>query len=141
MIRARASVTATIAGTTTLAVTAAAGMLVASTANAAVIPAPEAYQLHCSGCHGPDGSGDDRIVPSLREIGPLMLVDGGREYLARVPGVAQAPLPSDELATLLNYILRQFAGVESPVPFTAEEIARLRASPLRDPIAGRPRTP
>ncbi len=113
---------------------------IAPNAAQAEIPASEAYQLHCSGCHGPDGRGDDRIVPSLREIGPLMHVEGGREYLARVPGVAQAPLPSDELATLLNYILLEMAGVESLVPFTEDEIASLRTSPLRDPVAQRPQT-
>jgi len=107
----------------------------------AEIPSAEAYQLHCSGCHRPDGSGDVRVVPSLRELAPLLDVPGGRAYLVRVPGVAQAPLDSAELAPLLNYVLREIARAESFVPFTESEVESLRRSPLRDPVAARPTIP
>lgn len=107
----------------------------------AEVPPAEAYQLHCSGCHRPDGSGDGRVVPSLRELGPLLDVPGGRDYLVRVPGVAQAPLASAELAPLLNYVLREMAGAGSFAPFTESEVESLRRAPLRDPVAERPTIP
>jgi len=118
----------------------AASAMLASGARAE-IPSSEAYQLHCSGCHRPDGSGDARIVPSLRALAPLLEVPGGRDYLVRVPGVAQAPLASAELAPLLNYVLREIAGAQSFVPFTESEVESLRRRPLRDPAAERPAIP
>ncbi len=105
------------------------------------VPVAESYELHCSGCHRLDGSGVPGVVPSLRKIGPLVQLEGGRAYLASVPGVAQAPLPSDELAALLNYVLAELARAEGFDAFTAEEIEAGRATPLRDPLAVRPGTP
>ncbi len=102
------------------------------------VPVREAYALHCSGCHGTDGRGDGRIVPSLHEIGPLLEAEGGRAYLVRVPGVAQAPLPSDALATLLNFVLREMAETDPVTPYTAAEVEALRGHPLRDPRGERP---
>ncbi len=102
------------------------------------VPVVESYRLHCSGCHGPDGSGVGGTVPSLREIGPLVHAEGGRAYLTRVPGVAQAPLPSDELAALLNFVLTELAGAEGFDAFTADEVEAGRARPLRDPLSARP---
>jgi mono/diheme cytochrome c family protein len=101
-------------------------------------PVLEAYRLHCSGCHGSDGSGEAGIVPSLRKLGPLLDVEGGRDYLVRVPGVAQAPLDNVELAALLNFVLKEMAGVNSFIPFSEGEIESLRRFPLRDPAAVRP---
>ena len=43
--------------------------------------------------HGLDGTEIPDFVPSLRELAGLLDKKGGRAYLARVPGVAQAPLP------------------------------------------------
>jgi hypothetical protein len=65
-------------------------------------------------------------------------VSGGREYLARVPGVATAPLTDAELAELLNWILPTFDGSHlSPSfkPFTAAEVSVLRRRPLRTEAA------
>jgi mono/diheme cytochrome c family protein len=106
-------------------------------------PAAELYRLHCSGCHGADGrgvtgDGGDTVVPSLRAIGPFASTVEGRRYLVRVPGVAQAPLGSAELATLLNYVLTRLAGETGLVPFTAAEMEAGRRAPLRDPLAARP---
>lgn len=103
-------------------------------------PADEQYRLHCSGCHGPDGRGDPRVVPSLRAIGPFAATLEGRRYLVRVPGVAQAPLPSAELAGLLNYVLAELAEASGFEPFTAAEVEAGRQAPLRDPLAMRPAT-
>lgn len=114
-------------------------VLVAASLGSAEPGPAEAYQLHCSGCHGVDGRGDERIIPSLHGLAPLLSAPGGREYLARVPGVAQAPLPSAELAVLLNWVLQTFSGATGIEPYRAQEIEVLRRRPLRDPVAARPR--
>ena len=73
----------------------------------------------------------------MREIGPLLLSNAGRAYLARVPGVAQAPMGNQELAALLNWVLAEIAGIV-PVPaYSPKEVGTLRAKPLRDPLAAR----
>ncbi|MEL0209685.1 MAG: cytochrome C, partial [Novosphingobium sp.] len=51
------------------------------------------YMLKCQGCHRPDGSGDDRSNPPMRNIvARFLAVPGGREFLGRVPGVATVDL-------------------------------------------------
>ena len=63
-----------------------------------------------------------------------MTVPGGREYLGRVPGVATSPLGNADLAELMNWMFWRFDAAHLPadfMPFTAEEIGRLRAHPLR----------
>ena len=59
---------------------------------------------------------------------------GGREYLGRVPGVATSPLSNADLAELVNWMLWRFDRQNLPAtfePYTAAEIGRLRAQPLR----------
>jgi mono/diheme cytochrome c family protein len=102
-------------------------------------PIEEAYVLHCSGCHGRDGTGIPDLVPSLRELAGLLDHDEGRAYLVRVPGVAQAPLPDRELAALLNWVMEQFSGVRNFAPYTSDEIGHWRSQPLRDPLKSRPK--
>lgn len=75
------------------------------------------------------------MAPDLREIGGLLQSKAGREYLARVPGVAQAPLDDEGLAQLLNWVLVELAHTPPNPPYTANEIRALRARPLRDPRA------
>ena len=116
-----------------------AGFVVAATTAAfAEIPVREAFQLHCSGCHGPDGHGKAGFVPDLRELGPLLGVPGGREYLVRVPGVAQAPVDSAALARLLDFVVSEMAGVDDLEAFAPEEVEALRKRPLLDPVGSRP---
>jgi len=94
------------------------------------------FVLNCAGCHKFDGSGSQR-VPALSQTGRVLATPGGRQYLARVPGVAQAPLSDARLAALLNWLLAEFGG-GAPAPlYTAAEVAALRAAPLRDPMAAR----
>ena len=51
------------------------------------------YILHCQGCHLPDGSGVQDSVPSMNGyVGNFLKVNGGREYLIRVPGSAYSDL-------------------------------------------------
>ncbi len=92
------------------------------------------YQLQCMGCHLADGSGQPGRVPSIRRT--LVLFSGspeGRDYVARVPGVAQSPLSSEDTAALLNWMARNLSDLKPPPGFTdysAAEIQNLRTRPL-----------
>ena len=109
----------------------------ADAADAPLAEAPEDYTLHCSACHGLDGAGTPGLVPTLHGVGDLLDTPGGRSYLARVPGVAQAPLSDARLARLLNWVLKRFSAVQPEPLYTAAEVGALRASPLRDPASAR----
>jgi cytochrome c553 len=113
-----------------------------STAPAANLPgvsnpqrAWQNWTLNCQGCHRPDGSGSDKTAPALAgTVAKFLSVPGGRDYLGRVPGVATSPLSNADLADLMNWMFERFDKEHVPqnfVPFTAEEIGRLRAVPLR----------
>ena len=94
------------------------------------------YVINCQGCHRADGSGTPDSVPALAgSVGRFLRVPGGREYLARVPGVAQAPLDDAATAGVLNWLLRRFDPTALPprfAPYTADEVGRLRRTPLID---------
>ena len=98
--------------------------------------APINYMLHCQGCHLADGSGKPGSVPSLVDsIGRFALVPGGREYLVRVPGSSQAPLSDEELARVLNYMIRSFGPADVAAdfrPFDAVEVTQVRSPPLSE---------
>ena len=95
--------------------------------------------LHCMGCHLADGSGGPPAVPDVRnEMGCLLAVDGGREYLVQIPGAAQAPISDAELAAVVNYMLETFSAGTLPAafaPLTPEQVARWRDGWLPD-VAG-----
>jgi mono/diheme cytochrome c family protein len=101
------------------------------------------YLLHCGGCHLPDGRGVPPEVPSLRnELGKLIQIPGGRDYLVRVPGASQAPISDRELAQVLNYVLREFNRETLSTDFTplgAEEVSKSRPHILADPLKYRAR--
>lgn len=66
-------------------------------------------------------------------VSQFLSVEGGREYLGRVPGVAFAPLSDADLAALLNWSLATFDPQHLPAdfrPYTAAEVGRLRGAPL-----------
>jgi len=92
--------------------------------------------LQCQGCHLADGSGAPGSVPSLRDlVGRFLAVEGGREFLVRVPGSSQSALDDDRLAAVLNWLIREFdpsSATEGFVPFDAAEVARVRRPPLTD---------
>jgi hypothetical protein len=95
------------------------------------------FVLHCAGCHAMDGSGNNAAgVPNLRgSIGYFMRVDGGREYLAQVPGSSQSPLSDKETADLLNWMVKEFDTKElpsRPKAYSAEEVKQLRRHPPAD---------
>jgi len=99
------------------------------------------YLLHCSGCHRPDGSGSSPEVPTLRgPVGELVASPEGRAYVARVPEVAQSPLDNDDLARLLNWVLKEFNADTLPDrfrPLDGQEVGAARASVLADPLRAR----
>ena len=109
--------------------------------------APSAYDqatwnrwaLNCQGCHRPNGGGTPGGAPPMRGVvGSFLRVEGGRAYLTQVPGVATAPLRDEELAQLLNYVLRRFDGAGLPddfKPYTAAEVAAGRRTLLRTDAA------
>ncbi len=92
------------------------------------------YVLHCQGCHQAAGSGLAGAVPALKgSVSRIVAAPGGREYVTRVPGVAQSQLDDAAVARLLNWIVVYFDSEHLPAdfrPFTAEEIAAGRRSPL-----------
>jgi cytochrome c551/c552 len=109
--------------------------LAASPATAVSGPALD-YTLECAGCHRGDGTGTPGSVPALRDsVARFLAVPGGRDYLARVPGAAQAPLDDAALAAVLNWMLDHFDAAHVPAgfaPYTATEVGPLRAHPLVD---------
>jgi mono/diheme cytochrome c family protein len=94
----------------------------------------EDYARECQGCHRADGLTDERVVPPLRNFaGYFTHTAEGREYLIRVPGVAQAALDDARLASLVNWLLETYSRdelVPGFVPYTAEEVGPLRAQML-----------
>ena len=93
------------------------------------------YQIYCQGCHTPDGSGA-RAVPQLKDfVGYFLDFPQGREYLVRVPGSAIAALNDNDLAEVLNWIVREFGAnsVSQPfAPYTGFEVAEPRKRPLNE---------
>ncbi len=98
------------------------------------------YLLHCAGCHIADGRGAPPEVPPLRSMARLAAMPNGRDYLARVPEVAQAPLPNARLANLLNWAVQEFSRDTSAAgfrPLSAKEVGDARARILKDPLRAR----
>jgi hypothetical protein len=92
------------------------------------------YQLHCMGCHLADGSGQPGRVPSIRRSLVLFSASPeGRDFVVRVPGVAQSPLSSEDTAALLNWMVRNLSDTKVPPGFqdySASEVQNLRNRPL-----------
>lgn len=96
------------------------------------------YLLHCGGCHLEQGQGMPPEIPDLRlDVGRFAATPQGRAYLVGVPGVAQSPLTDAGLAGVLNWMLATFYPEATVAPFSVDEIATLRAQPLRDPLKRR----
>ena len=95
------------------------------------------YLLHCSGCHQQDGSGSaDNGIPNMKDrVGHFLRLAEGRAFLVQVPGTAQSSLGDGETAELLNWMVVALSPTAVPanlLPYTRDEVARLRASPLND---------
>lgn len=93
------------------------------------------YMVNCQGCHLPDGRGMPGAVPTMKGfVANFLTVPGGREYLARVPGVANSTLNDEDLAALMNWLIPEM-GPHLTVefkPYTALEISKLRRMRLQD---------
>ncbi len=79
------------------------------------------YMLYCMGCHGSEARGvPGKIPPLTGSLARFMSTPEGRDYVLRVPGAANSALA-----------MRYSAAEERPpAPFTAEEVARVRRTPL-----------
>lgn len=91
------------------------------------------YQLQCAGCHLGDGEGSAaNDTPRMKGfVGNFLKVDGGRQFLVRVPGMSQSALNNAQLADLINWIMREdgMAGKSMPAnyqPYTEQEVAAIR---------------
>lgn len=101
------------------------------------------YARWCQGCHRADGMGARGAVPQLRDfVGHFTRLPDGREFLARVPGVAYAPLDDDRIAALLNWMLATFSPAETApdfAPYTPAEVGVLRRNPVTNVVTTRAR--
>ena len=98
------------------------------------------YMLYCMGCHGPEAQGlPGKIPPLASSLARFMRTNEGRNYLLRVPGAANSVLSDGELAAVLNWLAERFPAPEQPPPppFTAQEVAAVRRTPLADVKATR----
>jgi hypothetical protein len=92
------------------------------------------YMLHCQGCHGADGVGElpNKVPPLLNSLGYFLQVPGGRAFLIQVPGVSQTPLGDQEIADLMNFVLRRYSESQLPDsfrPYSAKEVGAFRQEP------------
>ena len=95
------------------------------------------YLLNCSGCHQPDGSGSvANGIPRMQgQVGHFLRLPEGRAFLVQVPGTSQSSLSDADVATLLNWMVNSLSAAEVPpdfVPYTRDEVTRLRAERLSD---------
>ncbi|MEQ8514549.1 MAG: cytochrome c, class I [Chromatocurvus sp.] len=100
------------------------------------------YQMHCQGCHTPDGTGAGHVPGMKNFVGTFLGSQAGREYLVRVPGSATSALGDARLAAVLNWVIDSFAGPSRPDdfrPYTADEVGALRRKPLNEVEAYRAR--
>ena len=101
------------------------------------------YQLQCMGCHLTDGSGQPGRVPSVRRsLVNFSKSAEGRNFVIRVPGVAQSPLSDTETALLLNWMALTLSDPPPPSDFkaySAAEVHALRGRPLTEVKATRKR--
>ena len=95
------------------------------------------YMIHCQGCHLPEAAGYPGKVPRMRDfVGYFLHSQEGRAFIVRVPGVSTSSLPNDQLTELMNWLLLTYSAPQLPknfVPFTVDEVARLRPDPEPDP--------
>lgn len=93
------------------------------------------YQMFCQGCHAPDGIGHNSVPTLHNSMSQFMRSQLGREYLVRVPGSANSPLNNEELADVLNWMLRKFSPNETRWrPYQAKEVGQYRQQPLFETV-------
>ncbi|MBV8909304.1 MAG: cytochrome c [Gammaproteobacteria bacterium] len=98
------------------------------------------YTLYCMGCHGATAQGvPGKIPPLAGALARFMRTSPGRDYVLRVPGAANSVLSDAQLAAVLNWLAERYRMQDDPrpEPFTAEEVAHSRHTPLADVQARR----
>src|ERR1700741_1296738 len=98
------------------------------------------YTLYCMGCHGAQAQGvPGKIPPLAGSVSLFMRSAEGGDYILRVPGAANSALPDAQLTAVLNWLAESYGapGAPRPVPFTVDEVARVRHTPLADVQARR----
>jgi hypothetical protein len=98
------------------------------------------YMLYCMGCHGAQAQGvPGKIPPLAGSVSLFMRTPEGRDYVLRVPGAANSALPDAQLTAVLNWLAESYGapGAPRPVPFTVDEVTRVRRTPLADVQAKR----
>lgn len=97
------------------------------------------YQLQCLGCHLTNGEGAPRNdIPMMKGfVGNFLKVEGGREFLIQVPGSSQSALNNQQLAELLNWILKGdgIAAGSAPKnfkPYTEKEVETYRGVMIKN---------
>ncbi|MFN0317227.1 MAG: c-type cytochrome [Burkholderiales bacterium] len=89
------------------------------------------FLLHCSGCHGQDGTGNpEKGIPNfVGQVGHFQRLPEGREFVMQVPGLLSSGLPDDRAAAVTSWMIRQFAGPSLPrdfAPYSASEAKHAR---------------
>ena len=95
------------------------------------------YQMACSGCHAPDGSGSGNVPRMKDQVGHFLATEAGRNYLVRVPGSATSSLADAELTEVLNWILVRMGGesvAKDFSPYSTAEVSTLRTKPLNEVV-------
>ncbi len=99
------------------------------------------YLLYCRGCHLHTGDAvPTASIPGLHELAPLLESQEGRDYLIRVPGVAQSGMDDARLAAVLNWVIVNFNADtvgDDFERFTTEEVSKARPIVLVDPLRAR----
>lgn len=94
------------------------------------------YVLHCSGCHGMDGSGSETgRVPDMRYLARFLNNAEGRAFLIKVPGVMGSGLNDADVARVTNWVVENLALDVSASGFqryTEQEVNAYRREPLTD---------
>lgn len=111
----------------------AAAALALALAGAADASPGQDYMLYCMGCHGSEARGVPGKIPALAgSLARFMRTPEGRDYVLRVPGAANSALSDAQLAAVLNWLAMRYPAAQQPepAPFTAEEVAHARRTPL-----------
>ena len=96
------------------------------------------FALYCAGCHQMSGKGSGHIVPDLGEyLGQFAQNPESRPFLVQVPGASSSPLDNKELSEVVNWILYTMNADQLKSdfkPYTTEEVAEYRLTPLLEVI-------
>jgi len=89
----------------------------------------ENFARNCQGCHGDSGVSVNEVPTLANRIGYFTRAKEGREYLVQVPNVALSTIHDQELAEMLNWMLKRFGADQMPAdfkPYTGDEVGVLR---------------